>query len=90
MLRNYGTQGILEKVKGVVFGRAKDYSRKEKEELNKIILSVIRDEFKVSDIPVIVDMDFGHTDPKLILPLGCMISLNPITKDIRLIENPFN
>lgn len=90
MLRNYGIQGILEKVKGVVFGRAKDYSIKEKKELNKIVLSVIRDEFKVSDIPVIVDMDFGHTDPKLILPLGCMVSLNPTTKDIRLIENPFN
>ena len=89
MLRNYGIQGILGKVKGVVFGRAKDYSLKEKEELNKIILNVIRDEFNVSDIPVIVDMDFGHTDPKLILPLGCMVSLNPTTKDITLIENPF-
>ena len=64
--------------------------RLKKEELNKIILSVIRDEFSVSDIPVIVDMDFGHTDPKLILPLGCMVSLNPTTKDITLIENPFN
>lgn len=90
MLRNYGIQGILGKVKGVVFGRAKDYSLKEKEEFNKIILSVIRDEFKVSDISVIVDMDFGHTDPKLILPLGCMVSLNPKTKDITLTENPFN
>ena len=90
MLRNYGIQGILEEVKGVIFGRAKDYSTKEKEELNKIVLSVIRDEFKVGDIPVIVDMDFGHTDPKLILPLGCMVSLNPTTKDIALIENSFN
>ena len=90
MLRNYGIQGVLEKVKGVVFGRAKDYSEKEKEELNRIILNVIRDEFKVSDIPVIVDVDFGHTDPKLILPLGCMVSLNPITKDVTLMENPFN
>jgi len=89
MLRNYGIQGILEKVKAVVFGRAKDYSLKEKEELNKIILNVIRDEFSVTDIPIIVDMDFGHTDPKLILPLGCMVSLNPTIKDITLIENPF-
>ncbi|GAI09350.1 unnamed protein product, partial [marine sediment metagenome] len=48
------------------------------------------DEFNVSDISIIVDMDFGHTDPKLILPLGCMVSLNPKTKDITLIENPFN
>jgi len=44
----------------------------------------------VSDIPVIVDMDFGHTDPKLILSLGCMVSLNSTTKEITLIENPFS
>jgi muramoyltetrapeptide carboxypeptidase LdcA involved in peptidoglycan recycling len=34
-----------------------------------------------------IDMDFGYTDPKLILPLGCMVSLNPTTKDITLIES---
>ncbi len=44
----------------------------------------------MSDIPVIVDMDFGHTDPKLILPLGCMVSLNPTTKELTLIDDPFN
>lgn len=90
MLRNYGIQGILDKVKGVIFGRPKDYSVKEKEELNKIILSVIRNEFNVNDIPVIVDVDFGHTDPKLILPLGCMVTLNPANKEITLMESPFN
>ena len=90
MLRNYGIQGILDKVKGVIFGRPKDYSVKEKEELNKIILSVIRNEFNVNDIPVIVDVDFGHTDPKLILPLGCMVTLNPANKEIILMESPFN
>ncbi len=90
MLRNYGIQGILGKVRGVIFGRAKDYSIKEKEELNKIVLSVVREEFRVSDIPVVVDMDFGHTDPKLILPLGSMVNLNPVTGDIALTENPFN
>ena len=90
MLRNYGIQGILKKVKGVIFGRSKDYSFKEKEELNKIILNVIRDEFDVCDIPVITGMDFGHTDPKLILPIGCMVNLDPVTKDITLMESPFN
>ncbi|MCK5768621.1 MAG: hypothetical protein KAH35_09660, partial [Candidatus Atribacteria bacterium] len=59
-------------------------------ELNKIILSVIRNEFNVNDIPVIADVDFGHTDPKLILPLGCMVTLNPANKEITLMENPFN
>ena len=44
----------------------------------------------MNDIPVIADVDFGHTDPKLILPLGCMVTLNPANKEITLMENPFN
>jgi muramoyltetrapeptide carboxypeptidase LdcA involved in peptidoglycan recycling len=89
MLRNYGIQGILQRINGIVFGRAKDYSAKEKKELNHIILSIIKDEFNVTDIPVITDVDFGHTDPKLIFPLGCKVSLDPTAKAITLMESPF-
>ena len=89
MLRNYGIQGVFQKVKGVMFGRPKDYSKKEKEELKDIIQSVIRDEFNVCDIPIITNMDFGHTDPKIILPLGCMVSINSLGKSVTLVESPF-
>lgn len=89
MLRNYGIQGILNKVRGIVFGRPKDYSDEEKEELNSIIIKILKDEFNVLDIPIVVDMDFGHTDPKLILPLGCMMRLNPKTNECTMLEDPF-
>ena len=89
MLRNYGIQGILQRINGVIFGRAKDYSAKEKKELNHIILSIIKDEFNVTDITVITDVDFGHTDPKLIFPLGCKVSLDSTAKTITLMESPF-
>lgn len=67
----------------------KDYSDKEKETLNDIILRIVRDEFNATDIPIVVDMDFGHTDPKVILPLGCMMRVNPETKECMLLESPF-
>jgi muramoyltetrapeptide carboxypeptidase LdcA involved in peptidoglycan recycling len=89
MLRNYGMQGILNKVNGVIFGRAKDYSVEEKLRLNKTILSIVKDEFE-SDIPIVVDFDFGHTDPKLILPLGGKVELRPLSNEIILIESPFS
>ncbi|AFK86102.1 MULTISPECIES: S66 family peptidase [Thermoanaerobacterium] len=89
MLRNYGIQGVLNKVKGIIFGRPKDYSNKEKEELNSIILRIVKDEFNASEIPIVVDMDFGHTDPKVILPLGCMMRLNPEANECTLLESPF-
>ena len=89
MLRNYGIQGVFDKVKAIIFGRAKDYSQQEKEELNNVILRVIRDEFNNSYMPIVVDVDFGHTDPKVILPIGSSMRLNPNTSEITLIESPF-
>ncbi|AIF43019.1 S66 peptidase family protein [Virgibacillus sp. SK37] len=89
MLRNYGMQGVFSKINGVMFGRPKDYSAAEKEELNKIITDVISGEFGASNLPIATDVDFGHTDPKLVLPLGGKVELNPLTKEITLLENPF-
>ncbi|MBU5593512.1 LD-carboxypeptidase [Clostridium sp. MSJ-4] len=89
MLRNYGVQGIFEKAKGIIFGRPKDYSDKERAELKEIIQRVVREEFHNTNIPIVLDVDFGHTDPKMILPLGCKISLDSNKKEIKLIESPF-
>ncbi|MCR1899914.1 LD-carboxypeptidase [Irregularibacter muris] len=89
MLRNYGMQGVFHKAKGIVFGRPKDYSHKEKEELNHMIIKIVKEEFNASDIPIVVDMDFGHTDPKIILPLGCKVKLNAKAKECTLLESPF-
>lgn len=89
MLRNYGMQGIFSKAKGVIFGRAKDYTPDEKLELNKIIINIIKDEFGADQLPVIVDFDFGHTDPKFILPLGGTVQLNPAENTVALLDCPF-
>lgn len=89
MLRNYGVQGVLNKVKGIMFGRPKDYSKEEKNELYKLVQSVVKDEFEASDTPIVMNVDFGHTDPKIIMPLGCKVSINPKEKEIKLLENPF-
>ncbi|MFA6942130.1 MAG: S66 peptidase family protein [Clostridiaceae bacterium] len=89
MLRNYGTQGILNKVKGIIFGRPKDYSDLEKEELKGIISDILNIEYK-TDIPVFFNVDFGHTDPKIILPLGALVKLSIKDKGITLMESPFS
>ncbi|MBU9720062.1 MULTISPECIES: S66 family peptidase [Bacillaceae] len=90
MLRNYGMQGVFSKVNGLIFGRPKDYSDEEKKELHQIILDVVKEEFGANEIPIVVEFDFGHTDPKFILPLGVEIELDPIAKGIQLTENPFS
>jgi muramoyltetrapeptide carboxypeptidase LdcA involved in peptidoglycan recycling len=87
MLRNYGTQGVLKQIRGVVFGRARDYSFDEKNELEIAIKAIIVDEFDCSNMMILTNMDFGHTDPQFILPLGARARINSETKTFELVES---
>ncbi len=89
MLRNYGMQGIFDKISALLIGRARDYSADEKEELDNNILKIVRDEFGNKDIPIISNMDFGHTDPQWILPLGIKAEIDCHKKEFKLIEKIF-
>ena len=50
------------------------------------VQSVLKLEFGVGDIPLVTNMDFGHTDPKLILPIGAIAEVDPHRKRFRLLE----
>ena len=73
-LRNYGWMGVLNKVKGIVYGRAREYTDEEKEELYKLLLQ-IQDEFELK-IPIVANADIGHTDPQWIIPYGDRIRIS--------------
>lgn len=87
MLRNYGTQGIFNQISALLIGRPIFYTTEEKEKLEKIIQDVAFLEFGRKDLNIITNMDFGHTDPQLILPLGMNVEVNPSSKTITLINN---
>lgn len=86
VLRNYGMQGIFSKISGLLFGRARDYSDKEKLELEKKIISIVAGEFGQTDLPIIANVDFGHTDPQLVFPLGIKAEIDCQKRKLRLIE----
>jgi len=67
MLRNYGIQGVFSRIRGLLIARPKDYTLKEKDELKETVIKILMDEFHVTDIPIVFNVDFGHTDPKLII-----------------------
>lgn len=73
-LRNYGSQGILHKVSGMIFG--KPYDNLYYEEYKKVIYKVVRDELKLFDLPVLYNMNFGHTAPMTVLPYGAMAEID--------------
>jgi len=89
-LRNYGLMGVFDKVAAVIFGRARDYLVKEKKELDEMIEKVICQEFGNKKITIVTDLDFGHTDPQIILPLGIEAKLDPEGHTFSLLESPYS
>ncbi len=86
---NLGVQGVFDQISAVIVGRARDYSKEETEKLEKLLIEVISFQFGHKEIPIITNMDFGHTDPQWILPLGIKAEINCIKKEFKLTEKIF-
>jgi muramoyltetrapeptide carboxypeptidase LdcA involved in peptidoglycan recycling len=90
VLRALGERGILERVQGVLMGRAKAWefdkpnTLEEKESYRKnqqeTVLRAVR-EYN-ADIPVVQNMNFGHTDPQIPMPYGGKVRIESGNKRI--------
>jgi muramoyltetrapeptide carboxypeptidase LdcA involved in peptidoglycan recycling len=70
-LRSYAAMGILGRLSGLLIGRPGGRVPVEKfAEYDQAVLQVVREEEGLSELPIVTCMDFGHTDPTLVLPLG--------------------
>lgn len=72
-LRNYGTQGVLSKINGIIWG--KPYNNKYYEEY-KLVINNVLNELNLNELPVLYNMNFGHTDPMIVLPFGALAEIN--------------
>jgi muramoyltetrapeptide carboxypeptidase LdcA involved in peptidoglycan recycling len=87
VLRNYGMLGVFNQISGFIFARARDFSEKEKLELDEKISSIISKEFGRADLPIVSNFDVGHTDPQLVIPLGIQTEIDCINKKITLVDS---
>jgi muramoyltetrapeptide carboxypeptidase LdcA involved in peptidoglycan recycling len=88
--RALGERGILGRVQGVLVGRAKAWefdkqkSAEEKKEYKQkqyeAILRAVREYNKT--IPVVQNLDFGHTNPQIALPYGSRIRIDGVAKKL--------
>ncbi len=85
-LFNYGVQGVFERISGLIVGRARGYSDDDKRALDDAVHSVVIEEFGAAHVAIATNMDFGHTDPQWILPLGVTAELHPGAHRFRLLE----
>ena len=84
-LRNYATLGILGEAAGLLMGRPRGYTGEQKETLWKAVKKVLA-EIDRKDMPVVADLDIGHTTPMMTLPLGCKVAVDPEKKTVELLE----
>jgi muramoyltetrapeptide carboxypeptidase LdcA involved in peptidoglycan recycling len=73
-LRTFVATGIIDKIAGIVVGKPLDEAYYE--EYKAVYRSVIGFEAGRPDLPILYNLNFGHTSPLFILPYGAMAEIN--------------
>jgi muramoyltetrapeptide carboxypeptidase LdcA involved in peptidoglycan recycling len=87
-LRVYAAMGILKQLAGILFGRPGGQVPPEQfDAYDRAIHQVIHEEEGLRDLPVITQMDFGHTDPMFVLPYGVEAEIDCDAQVFTIVEN---
>jgi muramoyltetrapeptide carboxypeptidase len=78
-LRNLG---VFKQIKGIVFGRGFGYTEEQTKQLKEIILYNTRD----YNIPIVYNVNIGHTDPIITIPLGVKVELDSLRNKFGFLE----
>ena len=82
-LRNLGAQGIFKMARGIIVG--KPQAEKYYEEYKEVYRRALK-EFGREDMPVLYNVNFGHSEPIGIIPYGIECELDLDSKTITLLE----
>lgn len=75
-LLNYAHQGILQRLAALLVGRPMRYSPQQVAELREQVLEAVTDAGR-EDLPVVMNLDIGHTSPQMTVPLGSRVRVDP-------------
>ena len=67
--------------RGIVIGRFQKRSNM----TNDLLSQIIKAKKELKNLPVVANVDFGHTDPKITIPIGGTVQLH-VSKQITMIE----
>ncbi len=76
--------GVFNKIKGIVYGRPCHLIT---ESDNRSLCDILKDFGDKYNLPVLADIDIGHTNPMFTIPLGVVAELDATNKIIRIIES---
>jgi len=83
-LRNYGAMGLFDQINGMIIG--KPFDETYDDEYKQVFLKVVGEEFQQPMLPILWNMNFGHTAPMFIIPYGALGEINCETKTFAILE----
>lgn len=87
MLRAMAAAGALERAAALLLGRpGGGVPEAQFAAYDEALLGVVRDELGRPDMPVVTGMDFGHTEPNSVLPLGALARVDPVARSVAILE----
>jgi len=75
--------GVFSQIKGMLIGRPFGYSPEERMEFE----ALIKDRLSKYDWPIIMNMDFGHTDPIITIPIGTTAEIDADKLMLNILES---
>ena len=89
LLRIFAAMGILERLSAILIGRpgGHELDPARFSDYDEAVLRVVSDEEGLTDLPIVTQMDFGHTDPMCVLPLGVQTEIDADRQKITILEN---
>lgn len=87
-LRNLVAEGIINEINGIIIGKPKN--EKYYEEYKDVYKNVIGNEAGRSELPILYNVNFGHTAPMCILPIGQKVKVDLKKKEIVFVRKPMS
>ncbi len=85
-LRNLIAQGIIDEISGIMIGKPQNETYYE--EYKEVYKKLISEEAHRPDLPILYNVNFGHTAPMCILPFGLKVKIDLDEKQIIFMERP--
>ena len=87
-LRAMAALGVLSRISGILFGRpGGQISPDTFAEYDRMLLQVVKEENELGNLPIVSNIDIGHTDPMMVLPYGCILQIDCEKKTLTIPEN---
>jgi muramoyltetrapeptide carboxypeptidase LdcA involved in peptidoglycan recycling len=84
-LRNFQAQGILRDLAGIAFAKPCRVPVDQWTDYDEALKQLTHESGR-PDMPIVTQMDFGHTDPIFIMPMGAMATIDPVKQSFSINE----